>query len=354
MDFTAKHTPLRMTTLAALMVLPSLGQAAKVDPNLSDVQLAKQLAPIMQFHPEEKHFPTSIEYFYKHSVLKDKNGNILRSYPQSPDQFAHLATNSDDYLDLDDNARNVSYSAQAPLYAHVVRYNKNGTDYREVQYTMLFAYNDCEMFRAFTYKWVWDSSTKTNFAWCNFGRHEGDWEHASVRINAKTGEVTDVYTNAHGKQSRHAPKDISWNGNRPKIYIAQNAHGTHPSSDIFSYATVIDSDWSWASSGVTPAGLRELKVVDVTDDGGISWDTQNVVQLLNDHPITNYTGRWGLLNMDNTNVKMPSRNIPHVNDDHMEAVGQAIMKYTKLLNDYKVGTGPRGSWTTGWWDGEDN
>ncbi|QDQ28962.1 DUF946 domain-containing protein [Chitinimonas arctica] len=364
--------PIPTRLSAAVLALGLLGgalpaAAVSVNPGLNDTQLANALAPVMQFAGGETRFPISIESFYQHSVLKDKFGNILKSYPKTVTEMTtvtgtNLGNKDDYYLDIDASADGANYDGNAPIYAHVVKYSKNGVNYREAQFAALYGYNDCEMFRSHSKKFVWDKMSKYNFAWCNFGRHPGDWEHMSVRINAATGEVTDVYMNAHGKQQRLAPKDVTWVNNRPKVYVAQNSHGTHPGTEFYSSSTIIDSDWSWASSGfATPAGLYSLKVGDLTDNNGKTWDTSGKVRMLATadgssptNPITEFPGRWGRINVDNTNVQSPRGNVPHVKDGDMVGLATFIFKASPLLNDYKTGTGPSGPWQTGWWDGEDN
>ncbi|MDK2125059.1 Vps62-related protein [Parachitinimonas caeni] len=355
----------QLPVFAALVAaLPAA--AVTVNPGMNDTELANALAPIMRFASEETNFPVSIETFYQNSILKDKNGNVLKAYPKTVAEITtitgtDLRRKDDFYLDNNATTYGTTYDANAPIYANVVSYTKDGHAYREVHYSMLFGYNGCEMFRAHTKRYTWDSMTKTNFEWCNFGRHPGDWEHMSVRIDAQSGEVTDIFLNAHGKQGQLSPNEIDWSYNRPRVYVARNSHGTHSEDRFYSSSTIINDDWSWTSRGiVTPAGLYELYVGDVTDNHGKTWDTFGRVRVLATtdgstptHPITQFPGRWGRINVDNTKVQDPEGNIYYVEDADLANLATTLFKYTNLLDDYRLGTGPIGPWQNPWWKGED-
>lgn len=343
-----------------------------------DDQLARKYAPIIRFHPNEDHFPVDMITFYRNSSLRNAKGQLLVSSPQTEGPIASASSvDKEDYLDLEDrvyaggpttlnNGGSLppivalmppldGYNPGVPMYAHVVSYTKNGVAYHEIVYSMLFAYNGCEMFRAGTKKYVWDSMTKTTFRWCNFGRHEGDWEHVTVRVNAGTGQVTDVYTNAHGKKAVHGPGDFQWRDHRPIVYVGQSSHGTYARAGTWHYETIIDADWGWAISGIAiPKGLYQLDVVDVTADGGHEWDTQGSVRLIEEaRAITKFRGRWGLNKLNNARVQDPEGNIPYVEDLAMRDTAQALFDYTSKLDQYRYGSGPNAPWTADWfWYGE--
>ena len=62
------------------------------------------------------------------------------------------------------------------------------------------------------------------------------------------------------------------------------------------------------------------------------------------NPITEFPGRWGRINVDNTNVQSPRGNVPHVKDSDMVGLATFIFKASPQLNSYKTGTGPSGPW----------
>lgn len=345
-----------------------------------DDKLIRKYAPIIRFHPNEDHFPVDMVTFYRNSSLRNASGQLLVSSPQTEGPIAGASSvDKEDYLDLADKvyAGEVTmtttnsggfpmpvlhltppmdgYNAGAPMYAHVVSYTKDGVAYYEIVYSMLFAYNGCEMFRSGTKRYVWDSMTHTTFRWCNFGRHEGDWEHVTVRVNAATGQVTDVYTNAHGTKDAHGRDDFQWRNYHPIVYVGQSSHGTYAHADTWHYETIIDADWGWAISGIAiPAGLYELDVVDVTADGGREWDSQGSVRLIGDaRAITRFRGRWGLNRLNNAQVQDPEGNVPYVEDLDMMDTAQALFDYTDELEKYRYGSGPNAPWTADWfWNGE--
>ncbi|AUX22522.1 uncharacterized protein SOCEGT47_030250 [Sorangium cellulosum] len=344
-----------------------------------DDRLIRKYAPIVRFHPDEDHFPVDMITFYRNSSLRNASGQLLLSEPQTEGPIAGASSaDKEDYLDLAARvyAGEVTmttspggfpmpgmtvtppmdgYNAGAPMYAHVVDYTKDGVAYHEIVYSMLFAYNGCEMFRAGTKDDWWDSMTYTTFRWCAFGRHEGDWEHVTVRVNAATGQVTDVYTNAHGRKDAHGRDDFEWRNNHPIVYVGLSSHGTYAHADTWHYETIIDADWGWAISGIAiPAGLYKLDVVDVTADGGHEWDSQRSVRLIGDaRAITRFRGRWGLNRLDNAQVQDPEGNVPYVEDLAMRDTAQALFDYTDELERYRVGSGPNAPWTADWfWNGE--
>jgi hypothetical protein len=127
-------------------------------------------APVVRFHPQEKYFPTNIEAFIANTVPAD-DGLALR--------------------DTSDAGKAGNLGA-ARVYVNA----KVGPDSTELQYWFLYAYNGAgtayfKYLKVFTYDAIGDYS----MAPC--GQHEGDWEHITVRVDNRTGQLAAVYLSQH-------------------------------------------------------------------------------------------------------------------------------------------------------------
>jgi len=104
--------------------------------------------------------------------------------------------------------------AQIPVYAHVRLIEGESESILEIIYMTFFAYNG-------------------EYALCGLplikaGMHDGDWEHVTVRIDAKSGEFYGIYYNSHRNCEGHwrnSPTLIDKESNRICSYIAKAGHG---------------------------------------------------------------------------------------------------------------------------------
>ena len=371
--FIKKHLRL----LFFLYLLPFYSHSSdnlRVDLTKPDEVIAKKLAPIIYFHPNEKYFPTSMEEFIQNSLLYNEQGNIIGRNMQTIEDLIKASKNEKfEYLDVRNSFRTGSPNwKNAPIYVRKIE----GEEFIEYSYNVLFAFNGCQIFRIKTVKRRTGKKNKKkvrNFEWCNFARHEGDIEHITVRIKKNSGLVLGAFFSAHGAQDWIPAKKLSWSGTHLIAYSALNTHAFYKNRTTVVTAPfdLIDKDWSAILhiGGLNVKWLRAVDTTETKDLVGFSgnktnrWNTRrNIVLLDSNTPIVKgYQGKWGKRFIDNRKIKNPTGNIPYVKDSKLKKLAKNLMKkikkMTKAVNKkdpaakFKVGNAPGGIWRKKHWKG---
>jgi len=240
----------------------------------------ERFAPEVRFHPNETHFPSSVEWYLERIQLRfdrrfrrDVPVGIIGStgLGDLAHQQCHGVNSAGTeqtpfFMDIphDGSERDVEAgnTDSANVYVHV-RPALSVDSMSDIQYWFFYPLNG------------WDD---------RHHRHDGDWEHITVRVtNTPTPEPSAIYFSAHG------PGMGSW------IPFADAVMSSEEHSIVYS---ALASHASYASPGAYKRGA--LRPVDHTDDGGQTWDTTNRTKLvaLNGKPLVNhdwltYSGRWG-------------------------------------------------------------
>lgn len=284
-----------------------------IDYNGDILSLMQRWAPVVYFHPNEKYFPSSVEFFLERVQLKDERitgtkkyyppitNQILRSYSDGTKNL-----NKDFYFDIPDldeksellikqgdpiikNGQNLI--CNSPAYCNFLRIDSNFCD---LQYWMFYPYDDPEG--------MIDSA---------LGAHEGDWEHVSVRLNWPESHPEErnqidpmhqsafyaIYGSAHSGEGQWntSPQWVSCadDTNHPAMFAAQ---GTHANYSTLGDNGTIDREFS----------------DDFVGDTGAYWTTSdNIVPIAWSADLPDnlawlgFNGRWGATR-DKIGVSSPS------------------------------------------------
>ena len=178
--------------------------------------LAEKLCPIVYFHPDEKYFPCSVEYYLRNSDLY--RGNVfLKPSPQKMDLTVY--NSSDDHLNIKEFTgmkAEIKIPYTVPTYVFIQNDPTSGL-YR-VCYSFLYCYNGAY------------NIYKCPCKCCEAGAHKYDLEHISIYATAK-GEIQIVYFGAHGTKDgiyRNNFQVETTPQGRLIIYAARMGHGLYP------------------------------------------------------------------------------------------------------------------------------
>jgi hypothetical protein len=345
-----------------------------VSTSLTKQAMAAALAPTFYFHPDEQYLPVTMDEFVSHSSLKSSSGAVISSSLASVSALAQATTGSSgEHLEVNSSwASSTGDLSGATIYYNFVEHD----GYVDFLYSFLTPYQGCQGMRVKTQKWSWSSFSwkkeTSNFAMCNLGRHYGDWEHATVRVNSSTGEVVSVITNAHGDSAAHAPGDVTWSSTHPRIYVALNTHGTYVTEGYHTLWDLGGDTSIWEEIGMEALldahgiadNVTDVKVVDLTttddllDSSGGSFQTLDssayTLQRIGctGGPYCKFMGSWGT-DLDNSDIDGSVGDIPYVDDADFTAVVQDVADLG-VIDDYLSGDAPTGVFTHGWWTaGED-
>lgn len=267
-----------------------------------DQAVIRKFAPRVYLHREERFLPTSVEHFVQNSRLFSGNGELIAESITLGDLAKHPEEGN--YLQLKDSAARLGMPLQngkcvAPIY---VKANCEDAGYDELIYMFFFGYSGYQMFRGSIWRGKTWSYVKRNFEWRDFGGHEGDWEHITVRISKDHQRTLGVYYARHkyGEGNWSAPGSPDYN--YPNVYLALNSHASYGQEAI----TTTDSIEKVAVPILTLGSVRWLKTVDVTANESpvmyastnrtapVPWEPSAYV-LVNDNTPSwlTYKGHWG-------------------------------------------------------------
>ncbi len=324
--------------------------------------VAQRFAPHVYLHPLDKHRPTSVESFLRNSELRDQSG-LIRS-DVSPDDLVDAP--ADSYLAIANNEpiagdQVVDGQVRAPMYVYV-RPDVSG-DFVDLSYIFLYGYNGCQVFRIGLHNIL--HFTKRTFTWCGFARHEGDWEHITVRLSSDTSHVKAVFFARHAQKQgewRDA-SGVSFDGTHPIVYSALNSHGSYATSDTFTLEEIKQVRVWTAFIGP----IRWLNVADTTTTEDvvvpdqdqrdtrsiewIPWEISNGLVMLRDQTWLRFRGSWGAPT-DNSHIERPAP-LPYGAADYLLVLGRLAQSFDFLPSQYTSGGGPCGPVCKQYWNAGD-
>ncbi|KIW33135.1 uncharacterized protein PV07_00006 [Cladophialophora immunda] len=179
--------------------------------------------PILNLHPKETYFNTSIEDFLSHCTLVDKK---TKSRVQAP-KADHLPQKGDDgqfYLEVTTDGKKGDFSTAK---AYIRAFWQSGMPYTDLQFWFFNAYNgpgtlhiDGLMMDSIT------SSGDINVA--PLGEHVGDWEMCMVRVDNSTLKIISIWLSQHAKGQFFTGDQIDrafkFQGTQPIIFSSRNGH----------------------------------------------------------------------------------------------------------------------------------
>jgi hypothetical protein len=272
-----------MSALAIGIIQPSAPDTAGFMPPPSErptiSETVERFAPEVRFHPEERYFPSSADWFLERSemhlevsggadrptlALGEVAPDVIpamvvddaRSGGDVPSRYFLQITN-----DHNERATRQGDVDSAETYAHF-RKTADGKGY-DIQYWFFFPYSGPLMGGPFG------------------GAHEGDWEHITVRLDNDLRTVKKVFYAAHEAEGRWVKKsNLRFvNDTHPVVYIARFGHAAYP------------------RPGLKPRGMLPA---DRTAGGGVVWKTWDHINVVADDngprdgfDWLRYSGRWG-------------------------------------------------------------
>lgn len=208
---------------------------------------------VTQANMHQQSHETKTDVICKHTGTKQYSNKSDKFFLQPPNDDVHKgSSNQGDWR----------------VYVHV---NKTRAGGYYVQYWFFYPYND----------------------WEGILKHEGDWEHISITLDAKQNPIRAYYA-AHGTGEHHNWKDLEKvnesgqkdaNGTHPVVYSAKGSHA--------SYKTPGEH---WIKNDLT----KNIPVKDYTHRDGPAWPTwNNLINIgekncsLNGQEFILYGGKWG-------------------------------------------------------------
>ncbi|KEP54303.1 putative vacuolar targeting-like protein [Rhizoctonia solani 123E] len=243
------------------------------------IALAEKYAPQFRLTPNEKYFPSSVEYMLPNYKVYDDSGKPLPTQP-SPLTVSNLDSvvgkGASTWLTVSDTSagyltgQNPSNN-KVPVYTFIVPKEGGVVD---LFYWIFFPYNLGKNIIALG--WV--------------GDHIGDWERMTVRT--LNGVAISADYNAHssgdGAGSRPWADVLKPSGeDRPLGYVASGSHGVWPGPGSWVYED---------------ASFIIYKLKDETSDGGSIWNAKDNVYPIEylssgtysgDQAWINFQGSWG-------------------------------------------------------------
>lgn len=301
--------------LALILVVVQGTNALKSEP-LPDEVLAmiEEWAPVIWLHPEEEYFPSSVDFFFEHTEVRDKNETVRQT---SPDRYTVLTgpETSDMHLNsvpdlecpqckLDWFAGQNVGEVPVPTYVFVKDY-KDSCGTFDVAYRGFYPYNYGKDVCIGTIDNDICHGVKQSF-----GNHVGDWEHYSIRI--RYGKVESCYVSVHSFGAWY-----NWNDTTGNFQFDKGEEDNFSIINVTYPATVevVDGYHAELFSGNGSHGLWSsdgsheyvnFLFVHLSDqtERGYAWQTWDWLDIVNydadekhddDLHYMDYRGRWGNL-----------------------------------------------------------
>src|SRR5690554_5465748 len=284
-----------LSVMVMLLWLPiradSRGVTASVAQSPAMAEVVARFAPEVRLHPEERYFPSSVDWYLErtevhageHGALGDlptlmgstfdpsqklMSETIATRVEDRLDAFLRESTLGKHFLKIDKGHHEGELASRggelesAKTYVHL-RERAGGEEGLEIQYWFFYPYSGPVL------------------AGPAGGAHEGDWEHITVRLDASLDKVEKVFFAAHDREGTWvSAEDVQFvEGSHPVVYSARYGHASYPSAGI-------------QSRGMLPA--------DRTADGGETWQTWGNIKIIADPSGPRkdiawlaYAGRWG-------------------------------------------------------------
>jgi hypothetical protein len=296
----------------------------------------RKYAPLVYLHPQEKYLPTSAEKLL--AVTTPVGGSALRLKDPGASRGGDLAA--------------------ATAYVNV----KVSVDHSDVQFWFLYAYNG-----AGTASIALFGKTLAEFLLGSCGVHEGDWEHATLRIRNSDGKLLSVYLAQHSSGVWVTKPETLLQKDRITVFSSLNGHATY------------------AAEGKNFSETKNLKIgefrlVNATARGPV-YDTRSHFLVIGAHDLRpggkkddpallaslrgsapewlKYTGRWGLEKNSQEGLRdLLHKALPGAIVRVLDKVG-GVAALDKALSKTPIGdeclsqAGPAPPWSKGSWLGDE-
>lgn len=335
------------------------------------MEIIEKYAPKVILHKNDLHRPMDVETFIAGSKLYDDNEQIILSsvtlddltnpsYNQSSYSLGNYDYQGNYYgppnvqSDITGDPLDVNNEVTSKCYVKVLEHE----GFVDIVYSFFYQWNGFQVFRANILD-LFTTETR-NFEWRDFARHEGDWEHVTVRLAPSLDTIIGVFGAAHGNSTFYSVASgvISFDGTHPIMYAALNSHATYPTEGVRSNSDI---------TTFPVFSILWLKDADVTGDidvntyesdptfNSITWNTWNNI-LWVDHPSDSTDAHKWLNFIGDYGVKMPESQIEDTpslpgNAESDLYVSATVGGFVGLLDDYIHKSGPSSPLQqTNWWE----
>jgi Vacuolar protein sorting-associated protein 62 len=332
-----------------------------------DPALMQRFAPKIYLHPYDRNHPDSVENYFRQVFLKKAgvvlsttvNAEILRQYNEEAcylefanGEFPTAANDFETGAPLVPTSNSHVGTTNAPVYVKSFTYDTH----IDIKYIFFYPFQGFQTFRVGILRGF--STKKRNFEWARFGRHEGDWEHITVRLGPDL-RLLGVFYAQHG-DSVWVEQPPLVDGTHPIVLSALNSHASYWSADTFTQDHVLHPP------GLLPIGWLKASDTTITDGLVVYQPPQplyNLVEWMPYHqpaqqlinldanaaaaPWLDFLGRWGPAQLDNTHIDRPPK-MPEDAQDYLFDWAK-ILKIA-LPEKYLYGEGPRSPKQQGWWN----
>ncbi|XP_071720945.1 hypothetical protein At1g04090-like [Rutidosis leptorrhynchoides] len=254
----------------------------KAMPNYNQIKaLIQAYSPRIYFHPNEKYFPSSVNWFFENGGLLYEKGkeNEPRLIQRDGSNLPQGGSNDDSFwLDLPtDNSIKEWVKegdvTQSSAYFHIKP--MFGATFTDISLWVFYPFNGPARVKVEFF----------NVSLGKIGEHVGDWEHLTLRISNYNGKLKSVYFSEHSGGQMINSSDIEFeNGNKPVAYASLHGHAFYSKPGL-----VLQG-----SGGI---GIRndaaKGKVVMDTGDRAVVVAAEYLGDEVVEPPWLNYSRKWG-------------------------------------------------------------
>ena len=181
-----------------------------------------RVAPVLTFHPKERHFPCAIDALLAGACLLGADGQALKANPTSLDLGRHASAGN--RLCLSDHhaaggPAPGNHEITAPMYV-AVQVPKNRA-HVDIRYLFLFGYQGAQVVRLMV------PGNDFNSFLPHFGEHQGDIESVCVRLTPDLQRITHVTFEQHGKPEMIPAQRVMLTDGHPLVRCALEDHATY-------------------------------------------------------------------------------------------------------------------------------
>ena len=350
----ATNLPLKISLLIVAMALGGPARAGRPVPetraNLPLTPAALQIAidryaPILTLHLWERYQPTCVESYLKVTepfTYRDRdNGSTMHGLRLKGS-------------DAEKEAAKAGDPAHAEAYVNV-KINQQTTD---IQYWFLYAYNGpgTAYIEKRKFNGGWEPIDKGSSArhagdgdheLAGMGVHEGDWEHLTVTIDNKSGEVrkNGIYAASHDAGERHDM--LPGATTRIQAYASRNGHATYlkPGRE-FNVEKRLEVIGFKLLNDTSVAGGRKIdyrghcKLIGLHGEGASALAA--AMAFKEPEYIAAHPGRWGRYKIE----RGPLAEVPGLG-----SLIKEILQKAGVYDELTFEAGPEPPWSKGTWTG---
>jgi hypothetical protein len=334
-----------------------------------DPAIIRKFAPKVYLHPADKSHPDSVENYFRTVCLKVGNTVLERSV--TPDVLQRC--NADNYTleslsgDYPTAANNYDTGAPivptgqpsvgmstAPVYVKTFRRPQS----LDIKYIFFYPFQSFQTFRIGVMSGL--STRKRTFEWARFGRHGGDWEHLTVRLDPTGQRMLGAFYSQH-KHCVWVAQPPLVDGTHPAVWAAMNSHACYPAQDVFDTGDVLPGPIfppiSWLKAVDTTVLADDLVTYDASPRRftRVEWTPYaapgQLVMLdrnVQADKWLSFRGYWGPAPLSNAHIDRPPA-LPFSAEDHCFNVATVLRPGIAVFTERLKGDAPKSPKQQDWW-----